>query len=227
MPTSSPVGEATVPADNSWLNDTSAAMQMARAIADNEFSGAEKTAHMESGLASPNHYVRALFERFRDPADRPLPAVSDPDRILALRGDPMNGKKLLTPTGKLAACFACHQFVGQGRNLGPELSGIGQRLNRSQILEGLLHPSKTIAPEYQVWNIETKDGEYHSGFITKRSKQFLELKLATGQSARVPTAQIKSNKPQTMSLMPEGMLNLITEQEAADLLAYLATLKSD
>ena len=82
-----------------------------------------------------------------------------------------------------------------------------------------------MAPEYRVWNIETRDGEYHTGFITKRGQNAIHLKLATGQTTQIATEQIKSNKPQTMSLMPEGMLQMMTEQEAADLLAFLSSLR--
>ena len=75
-------------------------------------------------------------------------------------------------------------------------------------------------------NIETKNGDYHSGFITKRTQTHVELRLATGQTHRIATKDIESNQSQSMSLMPEGMLNLITEQEAADLVAFLVSLKT-
>lgn len=212
--------------NSSWLDDTSAAMQMAHAIANDEISDTEQVTNRKAGLESPNHYARALFERFRAPSQRPLPVTLEPERILALRGDAKQGAQLLRPTGKLATCFACHQHDNAGRNLGPDLAGIGTRLTPPQILESLLQPSKTIAPEYRVWNVETKDGDYHSGFITKRTKDYMEMRLATGQTQRIATKDIESNQPQSMSLMPEGMLNLITEQEAADLIAYLTSLKS-
>jgi hypothetical protein len=51
------------------------------------------------------------------------------------------------------------------------------------------------------------------------------LKLATGQPLTVPNAQITSQKLQPASLMPEGLLQAMTPQEAADVLAFLAALK--
>lgn len=206
--------------ESTGLSDASSAMRMAHAIA----AGDLKKSEASLGLASPNHNIRALFERFRPPSERPVHQM-DAKQILALRGNAKAGSKLLTPTGKLAACLACHQLNDFGRDLGPNLSAVGARLNRSQLLESLMQPSKTIAPEYRVWNIETKNGEYHSGFITNRDRNAVDLKLATGQTARIASNQIKSSKPQSMSLMPEGMLQMMTEQEAADLLSYLSSLR--
>ena len=210
--------------ETTGLEDSSSAMRLAHTIASNELDQREAGTAKAEGLNSPNHNIRALFERFRSPSERPVRQM-DPQQILALKGNAKSGAKMLTPTGKLATCLACHELNDMGRNLGPNFAGVGTRLNRAQLLESITQPSKTIAPEFRVWNIETKDGEYHTGFITRSSTDAIDLKLATGQSARIATKQIKSNKPQTMSLMPEGMLQMMTEQEAADLLAFLSSLR--
>jgi putative heme-binding domain-containing protein len=51
------------------------------------------------------------------------------------------------------------------------------------------------------------------------------LKLPTGQPQTFERAQIRSQKVEPMSLMPEGLLQAMTEQEAADVIAFLAGLK--
>jgi putative heme-binding domain-containing protein len=211
--------------DEPWLSDTSPALRLTHAIASGEFDQTTTKGRQTEGLSSGNQNVRALFERFRTASERPAPAQLNPDRILSLRGHPQAGATLLTPTGKLAACFACHQLGDVGRDLGPNLNGIAARLNRQQILESLIHPSKTIAPEYRIWSVETNDGETQSGFIIDRTDKSLTLKLTTGQPASILAGKIEATKPSALSLMPEGLLLLLTEQETADLLAYLETLK--
>jgi putative heme-binding domain-containing protein len=211
--------------DEPWMSDTSPAMRVTHAIASGEMAETEAKTARTNGLTSQNQNVRALFERFRPPNERPVPAQLNPNRILSLRGNSDTGATLLSPTGKLAACFACHQLGEAGRDLGPELSEVATRLNREQILESLIHPSKTIAPEYRIWSVQTKEGEAQSGFIINRTDKSITLKLTTGQSTTIPVQQVQSTKPQALSLMPEGLLILLTEQETADLLAYLVALK--
>jgi len=53
----------------------------------------------------------------------------------------------------------------------------------------------------------------------------LVLSIPGGQSARVKLADIVAEKTMDTSLMPEGQLQGLTPQEAADVVAYLAGLK--
>ena len=208
------------------ISDSVSAMQLAGAVAAGSLVKKDKSTVVGTGLGSTNINIKSLFERFRSPDDRPAPRNLDRNRILLLKGDPEKGGKLLSKTGKLASCFACHQ-VGQagGGLLGPDLTEVGKRLNRAQLIESLTDPSKTIAPEFRLWIVETKSGETYSGFFTEQSEAGVTVKLATGQTEKIASSEIKSTTPQTVSLMPKGLLNLVSEQEAADLIAYLETLQ--
>lgn len=208
--------------DQQLLANTSSAMRLARAVAAKEIPEADRALTIEAGLASPNQNIRALFERFRPPGERPAMQTLNPANILTLRGDAENGARILSLTGKLASCFACHKLGNEGGDLGPDLTQVGARLNRDLLLESLLAPSKTIAPDYGLWTVETLT-EIHTGFIVQRTGTELILKLATGQSETIPAAQVKSSKPLPVSLMPEGLLGFLTEQETADVVAWLAS----
>lgn len=189
-------------------------------------TGEREESVIAEGLSSQNRNISALFERFRAPDERPVPAKLDHARLLTLRGDAGNGAKLLSPTGKLAACFACHRIGETGAGLlGPDLAGIGKRLNRRQLLDSLTKPSATIAPEYRVWILELKNGESLSGYLVEQTEASTSLRLATGQVQEISATEILSAKPQPVSLMPEGLLDLLVEQEAADVLAYLESLQ--
>ena len=48
-----------------------------------------------------------------------------------------------------------HKIGEQGGKLGPDLSQIGKKLTRAQIVESLLEPSKTIDPKYVARMVET------------------------------------------------------------------------
>ena len=205
------------------LTDTSSAMQIAQFIASGKMKELDADRVTKETLASTNQNISALFERFRPAAERPISKKLDANRILALQGNPNKGAVLLSPTGKLASCFACHRVRKKGGELGPDLDQVGARLNRQQLLESLIHPSKTIVPEFRTTVIETQSNEILTGFVVEQNSDHLTLKLSTGQTRSISAEEIKTTKPQSLSLMPEGLLNLLTEQEAADLLAFLET----
>jgi len=182
---------------------------------------------LESGIASTDPNIAPLFERFLPPEKRRKVIGLTPDvpQLLSLTGDAKRGSSMLTPTGSLATCLACHFVNGTGRDFGPDLSKVGSRLTKAQLLENLLHPSKQIAPGYAAYTAELKDGSVQMGFAVKQTKEETVLKLATGQSITLHASDVKSLKPLPTSLMPEGLLQSMTAQESADLLAYLQSLK--
>jgi putative heme-binding domain-containing protein len=181
----------------------------------------------EAGLASANAHVRALHEGLLPAASRSatLGLSIDTKALLAHPGDAGRGAGLLSMTGKCATCLACHVVNGGGRDFGPDLSKIGARLTKEQLLESLLAPSKSVAAEYLPHVVETRDGQTHTGFVVMRGGDSFTLKLPTGETRTWSGKEARFRKPPAMSLMPEGLLQALTLQEAADLLAYLHSLR--
>ncbi|MDZ4405209.1 PQQ-dependent sugar dehydrogenase [Prosthecobacter sp.] len=213
-------GEATTHRP-SRVESPSDALLLANAIAKNE-------AKFDPALAKhPNPEIASYFERFlpHDQRVKTLGMNFDGKKLLTIKGDAKRGAELLSMTGKMAACLACHILNGTGRDFGPDLSKVGARLTREQILESLHQPSKAIAKGYETWMLTLKDGSMQTGFVVNPGDTAVTLKLPTGQPQTFERAQIRSQKVEPMSLMPEGLLQSMTEQEAADVIAFLAGLK--
>lgn len=176
---------------------------------------------------SPNPHIRGLFEHFLPDSERieTLGPSASIAKIVAKRGDARRGAELFTPTGKAAVCLACHFINGSGRDFGPDLSKTGSRLKSEQIIESLLTPSKTMAQGFQPVVFTLNDGGTQTGFVVKRDSDTVVLKIATGQTVPLKKSDVKSEQPMALSLMPEGLLQSFTAQEAADLVTYLVGLK--
>jgi putative heme-binding domain-containing protein len=205
----------------SKVESPSEALLRANAIAKNE-------AKFDPALAKhPNPEIACYFERFlpHDQRVKTLVMNFDAKKLLAVKGDAKRGAELVSMTGKMAACLACHIVNGTGRDFGPDLSKVGARLSREQILESLHQPSKTIVKGYETWMLTLKDGSVQTGFVVNPGDTAVTLKLPTGQPQTFERTQIRSQKVESLSLMPEGLLQAMTEQEAADVIAYLAGLK--
>jgi putative heme-binding domain-containing protein len=182
---------------------------------------------VRSGSRSPDAHIRALFAGFLPPAERErtLPAEPDVKLLLSLRGVPERGAALLTPLGKGAVCLACHLVGGTGRELGPDLSKVGSRLNTEALLESILKPSSVMTPEFVPHTLVMKDGAMVTGFLRPEEKGILPIRLLTGETQKVVATDIVERKRLTTSLMPEGQHQAFTAQELADVLSYLASLK--
>jgi putative heme-binding domain-containing protein len=178
-------------------------------------------------VKSTNPHIRGLFEHYLPDNQRieTLGTTASAEKINARKGDAKRGSELFSPIGKAAACLACHFINGSGRDFGPDLSKVGARLTKPQIIESLLTPSKVIAQGFQPVVISMNDGTAQTGFVVKRDDAVVSLKIATGQTLPLKKADIKTEQTLPISLMPEGQLQSLTAQEAADLVEYLAQLK--
>jgi putative membrane-bound dehydrogenase-like protein len=125
---------------------------------------------------------------------------------------------------RLAGCYLCHRVEGRGREIGPDLSTVG-RAGRKHILESILQPSNLIAPHYQSWDIETRDGKKYTGMLVMTVLDEYTYVDGKGSLFKLNTRNIAESRPSPVSIMPAGLADLLTDQEMRDLLAYLCARK--
>ena len=181
---------------------------------------------IRQGASHPDTRISGLFERFVPPDQRRkiLGTKIKADVILSLTGDPSRGARIVQQ-GAVVTCLSCHQVGGKGRDLGPDLSAIGAKYKRDEILAHILEPSKVIDEKFATWLISTVDGDDLVGFMVDRNDSRMKLKLLTGASATISMDKVESIRRLQLSAMPSHLLQGLTAQEAADLVDYLATRK--
>ena len=138
-----------------------------------------------------------------------------------LRGDPDAGQEVFLSTK--IGCFACHRAVGRGGTVGPDLSQIGKIRNRAELLESIIFPGLTVAPEYRSTVVATRDGRVATGLVIRDSPEAVYLRTTDLSEVRIPRAQVEEMSPADGSLMPEGLETIMTRQELCDLLEFLAS----
>jgi putative heme-binding domain-containing protein len=205
---------------------TAGAILLLRLIDANHCSPDIKDAVIAKATKHPDANVRVLYEKFVPESERPkkLGQSISADEILALAGDANRGR-IIFYQSSAAQCKQCHAVQGFGGATGPELSTIGKKYERRALLETILEPSKAIAPEYVPYLLETKSGQVHAGFLVARSDSGIELRDVENRTIRVAADEVEALLPQQKSLMPELVLSEVTAQDAADLLAFLVSLK--
>ena len=123
---------------------------------------------------------------------------------------------------RLGGCYRCHRVEGRGQEVGPDLSTVG-RNERRHIVESLLQPSATVAPHYQVWQIETRRGQVHTGMLVRTHLDDYTYLDARGGLFKLNTRDIVESRPLPTSIMPDGLAGLLTDRELRDLFAYLCS----
>jgi putative heme-binding domain-containing protein len=118
-------------------------------------------------------------------------------------------------------CNRCHRINGAGGGLGPDLTGIGAKYAREQLVEAILQPSRQIAIGFEQTLILTKDGEPITGLLQSENATTLTFRDANGASHSVDKSFIVERKRSNLSLMPEGLQNGLSMESFVDLIAYL------
>jgi quinoprotein glucose dehydrogenase len=122
-----------------------------------------------------------------------------------------------------AQCTRCHAIGTEGGQVGPELSSIGKNLNREELLEALVDPSKRLAPGFGTVTLKLKEGQEVTGILAKETAEALTLKTSDAEPLVVPLARIakRENMPSSMPNMGESL----SKREIRDLVEYLTSLK--
>lgn len=118
------------------------------------------------------------------------------------------------------ACGKCHKLFGEGGNVGPDLTGY-ERSNMLYWLENIVDPSAVIREEYMSFIIRTTNGQTLTGLISGQDKTTVTLKDAEGREIRLARTRIEDLRASPQSIMPEGQLRELSDQQVRDLFAYL------
>ncbi|MBC7366841.1 MAG: c-type cytochrome, partial [Undibacterium sp.] len=116
-------------------------------------------------------------------------------------------------------CGACHTLNSEGGTLGPDLTG-GARDNLNYLLENILFPSALVPDDYRLTTLTLKDGRALVGMIRERSGSTLKLKTMTDLIS-LSRADVAKEETSAASLMPPGLLDSLSGEEARDLITYL------
>lgn len=147
-----------------------------------------------------------------------------PKALLAMTGDPERGRRFFSLKGG-PDCANCHSLDGKRQLAGPHLTHIATKYGKDGLLETLLNPSAAIAPEYSYWTFDTKTMGTVSGTIGVDTPQRVTLRTDTGEELRFKPSEITARRQSKLSMMPDDLPTRATEQQIADLLAFLVTLK--
>ena len=122
---------------------------------------------------------------------------------------------------KKAACNTCHKLGYGGGRLGPDLTSIGRVRNRRDLLEAIVFPSISIVRGYEPVTLELVDGRVIGGIITSETGDEIVISPDAQKTHHISRKDIAEIVPSNVSPMPNGVATALTQQEIADMIAFL------
>jgi putative heme-binding domain-containing protein len=150
-----------------------------------------------------------------------LPPIAE---LIRREGDAEKGRVVFFRAGT-NSCAGCHRVQGRGQWIGPDLSTIGVKYGRDELIRSILSPSDSIGVSYRSLVAALFDGRVITGLPVEDMPERLVIKTADGQRVSIEPRSVEYRRTSDVSLMPEGLAQTMTTQEVVDLLSYMTTLR--
>lgn len=129
-------------------------------------------------------------------------------------GDASKGRKVFVEN-----CSRCHMLFGDGKELGPDLTGSG-RANLDYVLSNLITPNALVDQAYRLTTVQMEDGRLLSGFLVRHGEGQIDLRTQD-DLLTLPLEQIEAMRTSNLSMMPEGLMRSFSDEQIRDLVVYL------
>lgn len=165
---------------------------------------------------SSNVAIRSRAESLfsSQPTDR-MAALKRANNALRLSAKPAHGHEVFKQL-----CVSCHRLEREGSNVGPDLFDIRNQ-PKENIVFHIVMPESEVAPAFTAYACETKTGRTIAGILISETSSSITLRQPAGIEETILRTEIKSLTALPGSLMPAGLEAAMTEQDLADLVAYL------
>ena len=134
-----------------------------------------------------------------------------------LPGNANAGKTIFFGKGR---CSTCHMMNGKGGFMASELTDYSQNRDVAAILQAILKPDASLAPDAQVVEVQTKTGERITGVVREQDALQLTLQTVDGRYHFLARSSLAAVNYTGHSLMPHDYGTRLTKQELNELVSY-------
>jgi putative heme-binding domain-containing protein len=153
-----------------------------------------------------------------------LRTLSAPGTPRVERGDAARGEQLYQAKNK-GNCGQCHMVDGRGGRLGPNLSRIGAARSVAALEREIRRPSEVIPVGFETVTVVLADGRRVRGVRKNEDTFSVQIMTGTEELRSFFKRDVKEVVPDDQSLMPAYGPERLTDDELADVVRYLRTLR--
>jgi len=168
--------------------------------------------------------LRSRLESLRAPRAADAPVAPFLDCLLG--GDPERGRSTFKTKAEVS-CLKCHRISQpgvenpEGGQVGPNLTGLGQRLTRLEIVESIVDPNRKIANGFQSTVVFLKEGAPLEGIVFEENEKELKLRDKDDKVHVVAREDVETTKT-GLSPMPADHVKFLSREEVRDLVEFLS-----
>jgi putative membrane-bound dehydrogenase-like protein len=116
-------------------------------------------------------------------------------------------------------CANCHRLFGEGEKIAPDLTG-SNRDNLDYLLINMIDPSAEVPQTFKVSVVVMQDGRVLTGVLGRDDGETVDLQTAQ-EKLTLRKADIEETKSSPLSLMPDGLIEKLSDAQVRDLIGYL------
>lgn len=165
-----------------------------------------------------NQTVEAVWGRFTESGEDKVKEIERLKQVYyaggSTPGDASRGRAVYA-----RVCQQCHALFDTGGSLGPDLTG-SNRGDLDYLLQNIVDPNAVMPNEYRASTLETRDDRVITGIVGAQDNQAVTIQTAD-QRFVIPRNEIARLVQEELSMMPEGLLTGLKDQEIRDLIYYL------
>ena len=190
------------------------------------FTPTELNHHEKLIALAKNPPVKTAYENVgamfagRTPRNWTLEELSAATQTGLKNRDFAQGRKVFSA----AACFTCHRFGNAGGMTGPDLTLAGGRYSPHDFLDQIINPSKVINEQFAPIIVTKNNGDVFTGVVVNLGGDRVSINTDLSdpsQQVSIDRKEVKSIELSKISPMPPMLLNMLTQDEILDLVAYV------
>lgn len=208
---------------NTLVSRLAFAKQLLAAVAGNKLPKRDLTADILRQLrnlkdATLNEQVEKIWGKARDLDADKLKEIAK-YKVLIQAGPPGDASRGRAVFGRV--CQQCHTLFEVGGKVGPDITG-SNRADLDYVLQNIVDPNAVIPNDYRSSTLETKDDRVITGIVTRQDDNAVTM-ITANETLVIPRQEIKSLAQGEISMMPEGLLQALSDTEVRDLASYLGS----
>lgn len=196
-----------------WTNSLLDAMEKQK-VQPGEITASVRARLLAQGDAAMRDRARVLLSVTRSSTRRQVLEQYQP--ALLLHGDYERGHAIFSKT-----CTACHLLRGEGHAVGADLTALTDRSPQALMID-ILDPNAAVDGRFVNYVVQLTDGRTLSGIIADETAGALTILQPNSIRDTVLRRDIQRIVSTSLSLMPEGLESGLSQQDLADLIAYVS-----